>query len=168
MKRAMTLIVVMAVLLFTQLALAEVEFRPGELTLIWGGEVQDQGLTDQQLAAAGLKIVPLQAYTHLTSNLDERTQAWVLLDEEFYKTATFRAYNSGDLKVKIKITDVKTGKSIKYDYGTIPITEGFWWFSVGPSSFSGPSVGLPRIFQITFILKVGIISKSVSTKIILY
>ena len=52
MKRVLTLIVVMSIFLFSQLAFAEWEFHPGELTVVWEGEAQDQGLADEQPAAA--------------------------------------------------------------------------------------------------------------------
>jgi hypothetical protein len=164
----MTLIVVMAVLLFSQLALAEVEFQPGELTVIWGGGVQDQGLPDQQLAAAGLKIVPLQAYTHPTSNISEAAMPWWNLDQEFYTTVVLPVYGSGDFSSTLTITDVKTGKSTKIRYGSESITEGFYWFTYGPSSLSGDPSRLPRIFNLTYSYKVGTTVKSVSTKIMLY
>jgi hypothetical protein len=168
MKRAMTLIVVMSVLLFSQLALAEWKFQPGELTEIWGGEVQDQGLADQQLAAAGLRIVPLQVYTHYTSNINEAAVPWWHLDQEFYATVALRIYGSGDYSSSLTITDVKTGKSVKFRYGSESITEeGFSWWTYGPMSVSGDASKLPRTFKLTYSYKVGTIVTSVSTKIML-
>ena len=167
MRRAMTLIVVMSVLLFSQLAFAEWEFHPGELTVIWEGEAQDQGLADEQPAAAGLKIVPLQAYTHPTLNYDDAALPCWNLDQDYYATVALRAYGSGDVSPTLTITDVKTGTSAKIRYGSRPVVEGINWLTFGPSSWSGDPSKLPRTFILKYSIKVGTIVKSVSTKIII-
>ena len=168
MKRAMTLIVVMSVFLFSQLAFAEWEFHPGELTVIRGGEAQDQKLADQQVTAAGLKIVPLQVYTHPTSEFNQGAVPWVILDQEFYATVALRLYGTGDYSSSLTVTDVKTGKSIKFRYGRESITEeGFRWWTYGPMEVSGDESKLPRTFQLTYSYKVGTKVKSVSTKMML-
>ncbi len=168
MKRVMTVIVVMSVLLFSQLALAEWEFQPGELTVIRGGEVQDQGILDQQLAAAaGLRIVPLQAWTHPTMNIDEHAQPWWNLDQEYYTTVALRVYGSGSFSSSLTITDVKTGISRKIGYGSESITEGDYWLTYGPDSVSGDPSKLPRTFNLNYSYKVGTVVKSISTKIML-
>jgi len=168
MKRAMTLIAVMVVLLCSQLAFAEWEFHPGELTLISESQVQDQGLPDQQPVAAGLKIVPLQVYTHPTLNIDEHAQPWWNLEQEYYTTVALRVYGSGSFSSTLTVTDVKTGKSIKIRYGSESITEGFYWFTYGPDSWSGNPSKLPRVFKLTYSYKVGLTVTSVSMKIMLY
>ena len=136
--------------------------------MIRGGEVQDQGLADQQLAAAGLKTVPLQVYTHPTSNIDEHAVPWWNLDQEYHTTVALRVYGSGDYSSSLTITDVKTGKSTKIRYGTRSITEGFNWLPYGADSWSGDPSKLPRTFQLTYSYKVGLTVKTVSTKIMLY
>jgi hypothetical protein len=169
MKRAMALVVVMAVLLFSQLAFAEWEFHPGELTeIIWEGEVQDQGLADQQLAAAGLRIVPLQAYTHPTPNYDDAAVAWWNLDQPFYETVLVAVYGSGDYSTKVTVTDVKTGISRSYRLGQDSIAEGYQYLTYGPTEISGPTSGLPRVFKVTYSYKVGTVTKSVFYKFTLY
>lgn len=168
MKRVMSLIVVMAVLLFSQLAFAEWEFQPGEFTEIWEGEVQDQGLPDQELNAAGLKIIPLQGYTHLTSAINEAALPWLHLGEYFYTTVVFTAYGIGEFKETLTITDVKTGisKTIKYAPSSPPFP-GNWWFTRGHDGFTDDPSKLPRVFKLTHSFKVGTIVKSVSYKIML-
>jgi len=171
MKRVMTLIVVMSVLLFSQLAFAEWELHPGELAeIIWGGDVQDQGLADEQpaAAAAGLKIVPLQAYTHPTSNYDDAAVAWWNLDQPFYETVLLAVYGSGDYSTKVTVTDVKTGISKSYRLGQDSIAEGYQWLTYGPTEVSGPTSGLPRVFKVTYSYKVGTVTKSVFYKFTLY
>ena len=165
MKRGMTLIVLTAVLLFSQLAFAEWKFHPGELAEIREGEVLDQGFAYPQ--ATRLKIVPLQAYTHPTVNIDERAQPWWNLEQEYYTTVALRVYGSGDFSSMLKITDVKTGKSIKIKYGSDSITEGFYLFTYGPDSWSGDPSRLPRTFNLKYSYKVGTTVKTVSTKIML-
>ena len=61
MKQGAALVMVLAVLLFSQSALAEIEFQPGELMAM--DEIEDQGLPSGPLAASPT-IVPLQIYTH--------------------------------------------------------------------------------------------------------
>ncbi len=168
MKRIMTLIVVMGVLLFSQLASAEWEFHPGEFTVIWGNEVQDQGLPDQELAAAVFKIIPLQIYTYRTQDINKIPWPWFNLDQEFDTAVSFRIYGSGDFSSKLTITDIKTGTSKTVKMGQESITEGQYWYYYRASSFSGPTSGLPRQFKLTYSYKVGTIVKSVSTKIELY
>jgi len=168
MRRAMTLIVVMSVLLFSQLAFAEWEFHPGELTVVWEGEAQDQGLADEQpAAAAALKIVPLQAYTHPTLNYDDAALPCWNLDQDYYATVALRAYGSGDVSSTLTITDVKTGTSANIRYGSRSVIEGINWLTFGPSSWSGNPSKLPRTFILKYSIKVGTIVKSVSTKIII-
>jgi len=173
MKRVMTLTVVMSVLLFSQLALAEWEFQPGTLMVIRGGEAQGQQLPHQQVTVAGLKIVPLQAYTHPTSDPSQMAVPWVVLDQEFYATVALRIDGTGDYSSSLTVTDVKTGKSVKFRMGRESITEeGFRWWTYGPMEVSpldgnvDPSK-LPRTFQLTYSYKVGTTVKSVSTKIML-
>jgi hypothetical protein len=168
MKRAMTLIVVMSVLLFSQLALAEWEFQPGTLVAIRGGEAQDQGNTDQELAAAaGFRIVPLQVWTHPTMNIDEHAQPWWNLEQDYYATVALRVYGSGSFSSSLTVTDVKTGKSIKFRYGPESITEGDYWLTYGPDSVSGDPSRLPRTFSLKYSYKVGTVVKSITTKIML-
>ena len=167
MKRAMTLVVVMSVLLFSQLTFAEWEFHPGKLTMFRVGDVHDQGLSDQQLAAGGLKIVPLQAYTHPTMNIDEHAAPWWNLEQDFYATVALRVYGSGSFSSSLTVTDVKTGKSVKFGYGSESITEGEYWFTYGPDSLEGDPSRLPRTFNLKYSYKVGTVVKSVSTKIML-
>jgi hypothetical protein len=165
MKRVMSLIVVMAVLLFSQLAFAEWEFHPGEVTeMIWGGEDQDQGI----VAAAGLKIIPLQAYTHPTSNYDDAAVAWWNLNQPFYETVLLAVYGSGFYSTKVTVTDVKTGVSKSYRLGQNSISGGYQYITYGPTEISGPSVGLPRSYKVTYSYKVGTITKSVSYRFMLY
>lgn len=165
MKRAMTLIAVMAVLLFSQLALAEVEFRVGEPVLTEVGQVQDQAV-----AAAVFKIVPLQAFTIRIS--DQSPWAWWLLDEEFLFRALFTASGSGTYYTRIKVTDVPTGLSIRFPkegpYSTSggTLTQTSTPLSVGP--LPGVPTPLPRQFILTYEFKVGTTWKGVSTKIWLY
>lgn len=167
MKRAMTLIVVMAVLLFSQLALAEVEFQVGEPVLTEVGEVQDQGVA---VAAAVFKIVPLQAFTIRIS--DQLPWAWWLLDEEFLFRALFTARGSGTYYTRIKVTDVPTGQSIRFPKEGPYVTSGGTLtqtstpLSVGP--LPGVPTPLPRQFILTYEFKVGTTWKGVSTKIWLY
>ena len=138
MKRVMTVIVVMSVLLFSQLALAQWEFHPGELTGIQESDIQHQGITDQELAAAaGFRIVPLQIYSHPTLNIDEHAQPWWNLEQEFYTTVALRVYGSGSFSSSLTVTDVKTGVSAKFRYGSESITEGDYWLTYGPDSVSG-------------------------------
>lgn len=164
MKRAMTLIAVMAVLLFSQLALAEVQFQLGELTeIIREGEVQDQGLIYPQ--AAGLRIVPLMVWTHRDFT-DKTPWAYWVPDQNFCISTWFRVYGSGIGTVIVTITDVKTGRIVnkiktEHDFYDALIGIGF-----GPSAFIGAPSKLPRQFNIKFSFKVGTIVESVSTKVI--
>lgn len=167
MKRATSLIVVMVVLLFSQLAFAEWEFHPGELTAITReGEVQDQELIFPQ--AAGLKIVPLQVYTHPTQNYPDDAQAWWHLDQPFYETVLLAVYGSGSYSTKVTITDVKTGRSTSYSLGKSDITSGYQWLTYGPTEVSGDPSKLPRLFNIKYSYKVGTTVKTVSCKFTLY
>ena len=168
MQRVMTVIVVMSVLLFSQLALAEWKFQPGELTVIRGGEVQDQGIADQEVAAAaGFRIVPLQVYSHPTMNIDEHAQPWWNLEQEYYTTVALRVYGSGSFSSTLTVTDVKTGEKTIIKYGSESITEGDCWLTYGPDSWSGDSSKLPRTFNLKYSYKIGTVVKSISTKIML-
>ena len=165
MRRAMTLIVVMSVLLFSQLAFAQLQFRVGEPVVTEVGEVQDQAV-----AAAVFKIVPLQAFTIRIS--DQLPWAWWLLDEEFLFRALFTASGSGTYYTRIKVTDVKTGvffrfpKEGPYSISAGTLTQTSTPLSVGP--LSGVPTPLPRQFILTYEFKVGTTWKGVSTKIWLY
>ena len=166
MKRVMTLIVVMSVFLFSQLALAQLQFRIGEPVLTEVGEVQDQAAA----AAAGFKITPLQAFTVRTS--DGHPQAsWQFL-EEYYFRALFVVSGTGTYYTRIKVTDVKTGVSGRfprtgpYDASSGVIYEIQSLLSAEP--IPGVPVQLPRPLMLTYEFKVGDIWKAVSTKIYYY
>jgi hypothetical protein len=166
LKRTMTLVVVMAVLLFTQSAFAEWEFHPGELMeIIQDGEVQEQGLIDPQ---AAFKVVPLQVYTHAASGYPGIPLGWWYLNQQFYETVLLAVYGSGNYTAKITVTDVKTGMSESYKYPQTSITEGYQWLTYGPTMI-GPLPGqptpLPRVFNIKYTYKVGTTAKSVSCNI---
>jgi hypothetical protein len=163
----MTLIVLMVAILFSQSALAQVEFRAGEPVLSEVGEVQDQGVA----AVAGLKIFPLQAFTIRIS--DELPWAWWLLDEEFVLRALFTVRGTGTYYTRIKVTDVKTGLFIRFPKegpytatGGVVNAQTSTPLSVGP--LSGVPVRLPRQFILTYEFKVGTTWKGVSTKMWLY
>ena len=164
MKRAMTLIVVMVAILFSQSALAQVEFQVGEPVLTEVGK-----LPDQAEAAAVFKIIPLQAFTIGIS--DQSPWAWWLLDEEFLFRALFTASGSGTYYTRIKVTDVKTGLFIRFPkegpYSTTggTLTQTSTPLSVGP--LPGVPTPLPRQFILTYEFKVGTTWKGVSTKIML-
>jgi hypothetical protein len=166
MKRAMALVVVMAVLVFSQLALAQLQFRIGEPVLTEVGEVQDQAAA----AAAGFKITPLQAFTVRTS--DGYPQASWQFNEEYYFRALFVASGTGTYYTRIKVTDVPTGQSIRFPKEGPYVTSGgtltqtSTTLSVGP--LSGVPTPLPRQFILTYEFKVGTTWKGVSTKIWLY
>ena len=106
MRRAMTLIVVMSVLLFSQVALAEVEFQIGEPVLTKVDEVQHQEVT-----ATVFKIVPLQAVATDSGGLPK---PWWHLDEVYYLSAQFTVYGTGTFYARVKVTDVKTGAFITF------------------------------------------------------
>ena len=167
MKRAMSLMVVAGVLLFSQLALGEMSFKLGEPTLIRAGDANDQGLPDQSVAAGKLKITPLQAFTH--TDIEDRTPwAWWAPDDEFCMSVWLNVSGSGYCDVTVKVTDLKTKKSAKYKMEMYLYEDviGVGW---GPSAFFGevdPS-NLPRIFKITFSFKAGSTVKNVPTYIML-
>jgi len=164
MKRAMSFFVAVGILLFSQLALAEVEFQVGEFTVTLRGEVPDEGPADEQLAAAGFKVVPLQAYTYSAAGA---LRAWWQLEEDFYCQVPLSISGSGEYYVIFKITDLKTGESDKikfFNYGD----DGFGYWTLGPLAVSDGPMPLPRKWKFTCIFKVGTIKKRVSTKIILY
>jgi hypothetical protein len=164
MKRTMTLIVAMVVLLSSQWALAEVGFQLGEPVVFRVEDVQDQGLPDQQLAAVGLKIVPLQAVTHANfTNL--MPHPWLTVDEAFCMSVFFRVYGSGDGTVIVTVTDTKTGKSGRYKT-TRPFDETIVGLGWGPDAFISAPSTLPRRYNIKFSFKVGTIVKSVDTYIL--
>ncbi len=168
MKRAMSVIVVMSVLLFSQVALAEWEFHPGEITVIPGGEVQDQRIGDQELApAAGFRIVPLQVFTHPTMNIDEHANPWWNLEKEYYTTVALRVYGSGSFSSTLTVTDVKTGKTTIIRYGSESITAGDYWLTYGPDSWSGDPSKLPRTFNLKYSYKIGTVVTGIATKIML-
>src|SRR4030042_5782437 len=104
MKRVMTLIVVMSVFLFAQLALPQLQLRVGDPVVTEVGKVQDQ-----VAAPAGFKIIPLQAFTVRTS--DGHPQAsWQFL-EEYYFRALFVVSGNGNYYTRVKFTDIKKGLS---------------------------------------------------------
>jgi hypothetical protein len=165
MKRTVTLIVVTVVLLFSQWALAEVEFQLGEPLVFRVDGVQDQGLPDQELAAAGLKIVPLQALTHVDfTNI--RPYPWLAVNEEFCMSVFFRVYGSGYGTVIITVTDTKTGKSGKYKTTRL-FEENIVGLGWGPDAFISAPSALPRRYDIKFSFKVGTIVKSVDTYVLI-
>ena len=161
MKRVMSLIVVMVAILFSQSALAQIEFQVSEPVLTEVGEVRDLGV-----AAAGFKIVPLQAFTVPAGQVGP--QAWWGLDEEHWFRALFTVYGTGTYYTRVKVTDVKTGQFFRFPKtGPYNISDGEWAiYSV--LSVSGNPLNLPRQYILTYEFKVGITWKAVSTKILLY
>ena len=163
----MTLAVVMSVLLFSQLALAQLQFRVGDPVLTEVGEVQVQA------TAAGVKIIPLQAFTVRTS--DGHPQAsWQLLEEYYFK-ALFVVSGIGTYYTRVKFTDIKTGlsghfpKTGPYDASSGVIYEVQSLLSAEP--LPGVPVQLPRQLMLTYEfkeVKVGATWKGVSTKIYYY
>jgi len=166
MKRAMALVVVMAVLLFSQLALAQLQFRIGEPVLTEVGEVQDQAAA----AAAGFKITPLQAFTVRTS--DGYPQASWQFNEEYYFRALFVVSGTGSYYSRVKFTDIKTGlsghfpKTGPHNASSGVIYEIQSLLSAEP--LPGVPVQLPRQLMLTYEFKVGATWKAVSTKIWYY
>jgi hypothetical protein len=161
----MMLIVMMVVLLFPQWVLAEVEFQLGEPTVFRVEDVQDQGSPDQRLAAAGLRIIPLQALTH-TDFTNVTPHPWWAVDQPFCMSVFFRVYGSGDGTVIITVTDTKTGKSGRYKT-TRPFDETIVGLGWGPDAFISAPSTLPRRYDIKFSFKVGTIVKSVDTYILM-
>jgi hypothetical protein len=169
MKRVLSLIVVMSVFLFSQLALAQLQFRIGEPVLTELGEVQDQ----EAASAAGFKITPLQAFTARTS--DGHPQAsWQFL-EEYYFRALFAVSGTGSYYARVKFTDVKTGLSGRfprmgpYDASSGVLYEIQSLLSAEP--LPGVPVQLPRQLMLTYEfkeIKAGATWKGVSTKIYYY
>ncbi len=165
MKRVMIFFVVVLVLLFSQLALAEAEFELVEPTMLWVENLQDQGLPNEELAATELKVVPMQAFTHLEGDFTV-PRFWWAPDNVFGMSVWFRVYGSGSGTVKITITDTKTGQIVKKiksgprDFYEALIGLGF------SSSIPAPA-SLPRKFNIKFSIAVGTIVKSISTNIML-
>ena len=163
MKRAMTLIVVIVFLLFSQLAIAEEGFKFGELTeIIQEGGDQNQGLIYPQ--AAGLKVVPLIVWTHIDINNTTPKPYWTP-DESFSINSRFRVYGSGTGSVIVTITDTKTGKIVK----KIKVEHEFYeaLIGIGFGASIGTPSALPRKYNIKFSIKVGTTVKSVSTNILL-
>ena len=168
MKRAMTLIVVMSVLLFSQLALAQLQFRIGEPVLTEVGEVQDQAA-----AAAGFKITPLQAFTVRTS--DGHPQASWQFYEEYYFRALFVVSGTGSYYARVKFTDVKTGLSGRFPRtGPYDASSGVMYeiqSQLSAEPLEGVPVQLPRQLILTYEfkeIKAGATWKGVSTKIYYY
>ena len=162
MKRAMTLIVVIVVLLFSQLAIAEVEFKFGELTeIIQEGGAQNQGFIYPQ--AAGLRIVPLMVWT--STDIYQPPDAFWAPNESFFIGSWFRVYGSGTGTIIVTITDVKTGRIVN----KIKFEEEFFGdligIGVGPSAFIGTPSTLTRKYNIKFSFKVGTTVKSISTNV---
>ena len=104
----MILVAVMSVLLFSQLAFAQLQFRIGEPVLTEVGEVQDQAAA----AAATFKITPLQAYT--TRTYSGAPQASWQLGRNITLRALFAVRGTGSYYARIKVTDVKTGYSGRF------------------------------------------------------
>ena len=159
MRRAMTLIVVMSVLLFSQVALAEVEFQIGEPVLTKVDEVQHQEVT-----ATVFKIVPLQAVATDSGGLPK---PWWHLDEVYYLSAQFTVYGTGTFYARVKVTDVKTGAFITFPKTAYERSGGNYGI-VTELSASGDPSKLPRQFKLTYEFKVGTTWKSVSTNILYY
>jgi len=168
MKRVMALFVVVSVLLISQLAFAQLQLRVGEPVLTEVGEVQDQAA-----AAAGFKIIPLQAFTVRAS--DGHPQAsWQFL-EEYYFRALFAVSGTGSYYARVKFTDVKTGLSGRfprmgpYDASSGVLYEIQSLLSAEP--LPGVPVQLPRQLMLTYEfkeIKAGATWKGVSTKIYYY
>jgi len=162
MKRAMTLFVVMAVLLFSQLAIAEVEFKFGELTeIIQEGGAQNQGLIYPQ--AAGLRIVPLMVWT--STGFYQPPEAYWAPGENFFIGSWFCVYGSGTGTLIVTITDVKTGRIVNKIKQEQEFSEDLMGIGFGPSAFIGTPSTLPRKYNIKFSFKVGTTVKSVSTNV---
>jgi len=160
MKRVMSLIVVMVAILFSQSALAQIEFQVSEPVLTKVGEVQQQGV-----GAGGFKIVPLQAFTVPAGQVGP--QAWWALDEEHWFRALFTVYGTGTYYTRVKVTDVKTGQFVRFPKtGPSNVSDGEWAIH-SVLSVSGNPLYLPRQFILTYEFKVGTTWKAVSTKILL-
>jgi hypothetical protein len=159
MRRAMTLMGVMGILLFSHLALAEVEFQVGETALTRIGEVQPQGV-----AAGGFQVVPLQAVVMDAGGLPT---PWWHLDQDYYLSAQFTVYGTGPFKARVKVTDVKTGQFITFPKTAYEQSDGNYSIQTTLSA-SGDAGKLPRQFKLTYEFKVGTTWKSVSTKFLLY
>ena len=166
MKRVLTLIVVMSVFLFSQLALAQLQFRIGEPVLTEVGEVQDQAAA----AAAGVKITPLQAFTARISD-GYPVASWQLL-EEYYFRALFVVSGTGSYYTRIKVTDVKTGLSGRFPRtGPYFVSSGVMYeiqSLLSAEPLEGVPVQLPRQLILTYEFKVGATWKGVSTKVWYY
>ena len=170
MKRVMTLIVVMLVLLFSQMALAQLQFRVGEPVVTEVGEVQDQAAV---AAAAGFKIIPLQAFTVRTS--DGHPQASWQFYEEYYFRALFAVSGTGSYYARVKFTDIKTGLSGRFPRtGPHDASSGVLYeiqSQLSAEPLPGVPVQLPRQLMLTYEfkeIKAGATWKGVSTKIYYY
>jgi len=161
MKRAMTLIVVMVAILFSQSALAQVEFQVGEPVLTKVDEVQHQGV-----AAAVFKIMPLQAVATNSAGSPTSPTPWWLLDQVYYLWAQFTVYGTGTFSARVKVTDVKTGQFITFPKTAYERSDGNYTIQTNLSVSGDPSK-LPRQFKLAYEFKVGTTWKSVSTKIML-
>ena len=165
MKRVMTLIVAMAAILFSQSALAQMEFQVGEPVLTEVAEVQDQ-----EVAAAGFKIFPLQAFTIRIS--DQSPWAWWQLEEEYRFRALFAVSGTGTYYTRIMVTDVKTGLSGRFPKtGPYDASGGLVYqidSLLSASAIPGVPVQLPRQLILTYEFKVGATWKAVSTKVWYY
>ncbi len=155
----MTLIVVMVAILFSQSALAQVEFQVGEPVLTKVDEVQHQGV-----AAAVFKIVPLQA---VATNSGGSSTPWWLLDQQYYLWGQFTVYGTGKFSARVKVTDVQTGVFVNFPKTPYELSDGNYSIQTNLSVSGDPSK-LPRQFKLTYEFKVGTTWKSVSTKIMLY
>jgi hypothetical protein len=160
----------MSVFLFSQLALAQLQFRVGETVVTEVGEVQGQAAV---AAAAGLKIVPLQAFT--VRSLDGYPQASWQFYEEYYLRALFAVSGTGSYYARVKVTDIKTGvsgrfpKTGPYDASSGVLYEIQSLLSAEP--LEGVSPQLPRALKLTYEFKEtkpGATWKAVSTKIYYY
>lgn len=162
MKRAMTLIVMTGILLFSHFALAEVAFQVGEpvLTTI-------DGVPHQGVAAAVFKVVPLQAVATNSIGPPTSPAPWWLLDQEYYLWAQFTVYGTGTFQARIKVTDVKTGQSVNFPKTTYEQQSDGNYMIQSNLSVSGDPSKLPRQFKLTYEFKVGTTWKGVSTKIML-
>jgi len=168
MKRVMTLIVVMVAILFSQPAFAQMEFQVSEPVLTEVGEVQDQGVAG--VAAAGFKVIPLQAFTARLS--DSLPWAWWQLGEEYWFSGLFTVSGTGTYYIRIKVTDVKTGLSARFPKMGPYNASGGLAYSISSqlsaSALPGVPVQLPRPLILTYEFKVGTIWKAVSTKVWYY
>lgn len=159
---SMILVMVMAALLFSQSAVAEVIFQVGEPVVTKIGEEQGP-----EAAAAAFKVVPLQA---IATDLGGSPMPWWHLDVVYYAQGQFTVYGAGEFYTRVKVTDPKTGQFITFPKeGPHTYSAGNYLLSSNLSVSGNPS-NLPFQFILTYQFKqAGAATwKNVSTKIILY